>query len=140
MQTAEQLRREKTNRFRDDRKDIEMLEGQRKVEEFWFKVINSLDTPKADTICEAYKRFIVGSEDYDAMTRVHSNKTPAKEDYQGFYGELTKREIINPSKEELELLTKEGFNSAGLIGIINDCRISTIASQIIVNMIGAMYS
>jgi len=140
MPIPEQIRQEKIKRFREARKDTPIPRNQKRVEDFWLKVIGSLDTKEADAICKAYKKFIVGSDDYETMTRVHANKTPAKEDYRGFYAELKKSGIISPSPEEFELLSRLGFSHAGLIGLIDECHISSIASQITANMIGSMYS
>ena len=118
--------------------DYELFPRKKQVEQFWRARVGSFSRTDEQRICQAYKRHVVGAETHEEMSLVHAGIKEGKEDYASFYREIS--DILKPNEEELEVLVSEGFDWAGLIGLLAEkngyLSWNNPAAQIVANMVG----
>ena len=112
----------------------EITSEQLQVEKFWKDRIGSFTLEQEEKICDAYKKYIIGTTDFHQMGLVHAGVNDARDDYAGFYGELVN--LLNLSGDKTQTLVREGFDYAGLmcrLARANDCSGKRTPSQQIVD-------
>ncbi len=103
------------------------------VEKFLKERAKKFSLEDAKRICLAYEEHITGTHDFYEMGFVHAGEKKAKEDYAHFYNSI--KDILKPTKEELEILVSEGFDFAGLIALIDRNVLNPYTNRITVSMI-----